>query len=528
MLNTAIYIWGAASAAPNYTASIYFDSASEAGYLNIGDYIKDTAGNEYEVIALDADPFVSAGTITVSHITTDVVPVDDSGYNSIVYTPGQVAYNTELRSSGNILAAAAYDPPEYEYLANLQWDDTGVANDILVGDRVVDPSGKEYELTFIDETEGFAVSARVKEIHKTGQAPISGPSTLYRPTVNYGFYQGKGLDINAYSTIAERDSMVLDEVLAGVVAGNTSPAGGTTGQVLTKDSDVDHDVSWTTASGGSGGSDIYISDEPPVDTVTYKTWLNSINGITHTFYDDGDSEQWIEDGTGGEVGKAGPTVISADTDNAASLGTDGYIFVDTGLNDPDIVFDGGTSTSVTVKSDDNGISTIDLLGDSQGTGRVYLGQGTDTGGGIEYSGDSSPLTTGAGNNYLALYRKDGGILSWTARNRYNSPDWEFRGSVAQNSDRRLKDNIEVIPDALNKIKQIEGVTYTRNDTDSTLRHTGVIAQDVQVVLPEAVIENNEAMLSVSYGNMVGLLIEGIKQQSLMIEELEKRIENLGG
>jgi hypothetical protein len=94
--------------------------------------------------------------------------------------------------------------------------------------------------------------------------------------------------------------------------------------------------------------------------------------------------------------------------------------------------DGGTNTDILVQSDDSGASSISLLGDGQGTGRVYVGQSTTHGGGIEYNGDNSPGTTGAGADYFALFRRTGGTEYWTARNFHNSNNWNFRGSLDVN------------------------------------------------------------------------------------------------
>ena len=101
------------------------------------------------------------------------------------------------------------------------------------------------------------------------------------------------------------------------------------------------------------------------------------------------------------------------------------------------------------------------------------------------------------------------------------------GNVTAYSDIRLKENIEVITDALNKVKQIRGVTFTRNDAeDKEQRHAGVIAQEVEIVLPEVVAEDNSGVKNVAYGNMVGLLIEAIKEQQQIIDSQEDRLARL--
>lgn len=101
------------------------------------------------------------------------------------------------------------------------------------------------------------------------------------------------------------------------------------------------------------------------------------------------------------------------------------------------------------------------------------------------------------------------------------------GNVTAYSDIKLKENIEVIENPLIKVKQIRGVTFTRNDTeDKEKRHTGVIAQEVELVLPEVVAEDNSGVKNVAYGNMVGLLIEAIKEQQQIIDSQEDRLEKL--
>ena len=92
-------------------------------------------------------------------------------------------------------------------------------------------------------------------------------------------------------------------------------------------------------------------------------------------------------------------------------------------------FNGGTSTVVEIKCDDGGTATLIAMGDNQGNGRVYVGQSNTYGGGIEYCGNDDPVLSGAGSDKIALYRRDNGTSHWTARNHYNSNNWEFRGKV---------------------------------------------------------------------------------------------------
>jgi hypothetical protein len=99
------------------------------------------------------------------------------------------------------------------------------------------------------------------------------------------------------------------------------------------------------------------------------------------------------------------------------------------------------------------------------------------------------------------------------------------GDVVAYSDRNIKTNIEPIIDALSKVSSIGGYTFTRTDIPSG-RRTGVIAQEVRDVLPEAVYETENGTLTVAYGNMVGLLIEAIKELQGTVQALKEEIQHL--
>ena len=98
-------------------------------------------------------------------------------------------------------------------------------------------------------------------------------------------------------------------------------------------------------------------------------------------------------------------------------------------------------------------------------------------------------------------------------------NWTAVGNVTAYSDERLKSNIQTIEGAVDTVKALRGVTFEKDGKASL----GVIAQEVQKVLPEVVVEGEE-YLSVAYGNMVGLLIEAIKEQQTQIDELKAKLE----
>jgi hypothetical protein len=107
------------------------------------------------------------------------------------------------------------------------------------------------------------------------------------------------------------------------------------------------------------------------------------------------------------------------------------------------------------------------------------------------------------------------------------------GNVTAYSDIRVKENIELIPNALDKVCTLNGYTFDRTDVtfdehgvaETPVRQTGVIAQEVLEVLPEAVIGDEEGHYSVAYGNMVGLLIESIKELKAEVDDLKAQLES---
>ena len=117
-----------------------------------------------------------------------------------------------------------------------------------------------------------------------------------------------------------------------------------------------------------------------------------------------------------------------------------------------------------------------------------------------------------------LYIRDMGAATdaWKFYFDTDSGNFTASGDVTAYSDARLKDNIETIGGALDKVSAMRGVTFDKNGQ----RSTGVIAQEMQEVMPEVVMQNDE-YLSVAYGNLVGVLIEAVKELRAEVEELKK-------
>lgn len=116
---------------------------------------------------------------------------------------------------------------------------------------------------------------------------------------------------------------------------------------------------------------------------------------------------------------------------------------------------------------------------------------------------------------------DGSTLTYTTGTITTLGCTTLNGAtVNTTSDERLKDNIKPIENATETVKQLQGVHYTMNDKENV----GVIAQQVETILPEVVHTGEDGYKSVSYGNIVGVLIEAIKEQQEQIEYLKSKLD----
>ena len=98
------------------------------------------------------------------------------------------------------------------------------------------------------------------------------------------------------------------------------------------------------------------------------------------------------------------------------------------------------------------------------------------------------------------------------------------------SDERYKYYIRRIMNPLEKINKIGGYTYNWNDKQSNYEvgseDVGVIAQELQDILPQVIKSKEGGYLGVKYDGIIPLLIEGIREQNKRIDKLEKTIEKL--
>ena len=217
-----------------------------------------------------------------------------------------------------------------------------------------------------------------------------------------------------------------------------------------------------------------------------------------------------------------------------------------------------SNTTILAKAPDSYVAVLSAHGTTQGTGRLYVGQSNTYGGGIEYNGDNSPASTGAGADYINLYRVVNGSYFWTAKNSYGDGNWihaeklSWSGQTTWDTNitlqapnatyyqarcygwntysaRYLKENIETSLNCLDKVKALRAVNYTwkagygdnvapKEEYEHThlitgsKTHMGFIADEVAEVMPEVCSFDPDGTASgLDYARITPVLVNAVKE-----------------
>ena len=239
------------------------------------------------------------------------------------------------------------------------------------------------------------------------------------------------------------------------------------------------------------------------------------------------------DGTAAEgapIEKVGPSqdlVVTASqvrpkTTNTLDLGTsalqykdgffDGTVKTDTLTVDENATIAGNLTVSGSLSLGGGGLTTSAVAEGSNlyftnARARAALSGGT----GISYNNSTGAITCTIDTP------AEVGLGNLSSNGNSLSGSFTATGNITAYSDERLKENVETIEGALDKVSQMRGVTYNyKSELNDGQRGTGVIAQEMQQVMPE-VVEDGE-YLSVAYGNIVGVLIEAVKELKAELDQ----------
>lgn len=178
------------------------------------------------------------------------------------------------------------------------------------------------------------------------------------------------------------------------------------------------------------------------------------------------------------------------------------------------------------------------LSNSSGTGNTFIGSEA----GYNCNGNNNVFI-----GYLSGYGETGSNMLYIDNSDTSTPliygefdnnlveingDFYVTGNTYMTSDARLKKDIQSIDSSLEKIKNIRGVKYAwKNEKNAhgkfnDRHHYGVIGQEVEEVLPEAVSKDREGTVKVAYSELIPVMIEAMKEQQSIIDEQKKEIEEL--
>ena len=135
------------------------------------------------------------------------------------------------------------------------------------------------------------------------------------------------------------------------------------------------------------------------------------------------------------------------------------------------------------------------------------------------------ITTGVQDKDFIVKGNDGGsAITALTIDMSGAGAATFNNDITAFSDRRLKTDITNIENALPKVMRMQGVHYKRNDIENAKEQIGVIAQDMETIVPEVVLTADDEMQtkSVDYGKLCAVLIESIKELKAEIDELKKK------
>jgi len=249
------------------------------------------------------------------------------------------------------------------------------------------------------------------------------------------------------------------------------------------------------------------------------------------------------DGTAAEgapIEKIGPSqdivvtasVLRPKTNNTVDLGTSALKFKNAFIQgDLTLTGDLNVSGAASIPLSANSVTASQIAADAVGASEIAANA----------VGASELNVSGNGSNTQFLRSDGDGTFTWAVPTDTNTTygagnglslsgttfamsgsftgNFTASGNVTAYSDERLKENVETIEGALDKVSQMRGVMYDKDGH----RGTGVIAQEMQQVMSE-VVEEGE-YLSVAYGNLVGVLIEAVKELKAEVESLKNDSAN---
>ncbi len=314
---------------------------------------------------------------------------------------------------------------------------------------------------------------------------------------------------------------------SGVITGSTVEA---TGDTSAGDNAA---MGYTAAEGliltGQGSTnDVTIKNDADADVIEIPTGTTNVT-VAGTLGTGGA----ITSGAGLLIADAGTIGSASDTD-AISISSNGSIVMSgaTVTVSGALGVSGETTLSTHLNMGDNDIIKLGAGSDLQlshnGTNSII----DNNTGSLLIQSDALTLESDSGEDYLTaavngavtLFYDNASKLATVTGGVNVTGTLTATTEVTVSSDVRFKSNIETIDSALDKVKAMRGVYFDKKDK----RSVGVIAQEMQEVMPEVVVtdDTEDKHLSVAYGNLVGVLIEAVKELSEEVSVLRNNVQTI--
>ena len=196
----------------------------------------------------------------------------------------------------------------------------------------------------------------------------------------------------------------------------------------------------------------------------------------------------------------------------------------------DLDLSGGSVNVSTVKTN-SGDMTFDSAGDivldADGADLIFKDGGTTIAKFINSSSDFVIATDVDDKDFIIKGQDSSSEITALTIDMSAAGAATFNNDVTAFSDERLKEDIQPIVGGLEKVMQLQGVTYKRNDVSDPKTQIGVIAQQVESILPEVVLTAEDEMgtKSVDYAKMTAVLIEAVKELKQEVTQLKQQITN---
>jgi len=349
------------------------------------------------------------------------------------------------------------------------------------------------------------VTAPTVSLSTSGNTRIATTAFVYNALANTGSTYAHSITGNAGTATALQTARKI----------NTVSFDGTADITVTADA--------STLTGTTIKSTVVSSSLTSVGTIGTGTWQGSVIGASYGgtgVSTAANNTVFAGPGSGSAAAPGFRALVAADISSAiGNVSTSSFPTLNQNTTGTASNFTSSTTPNISVGTIGSGAITSTGAITTSGT---ITSTSSNVASGLVYTNyNNNNLSVSSGYGYQIFVNASAKYYNFSNLGDFTSP-----GSVTAYSDARLKSNITTITGALDIVNSMRGVRFDKDGR----RGLGVIAQEVQKVLPEVVVEedNEDKTLSVAYGNISGVLIEAIKELTAQVKELKAEIDELKG